>query len=217
MQTAPYGSWASPITPDLVTAASIRYSDSVELDGDSVYWVESRPQEGGRSVIVRCDADGTRTDAVPADFNARTRVHEYGGGAYAVQDGVVYASSFEDQRLYRIAPGEDPVPITPVPPTPAGVRFADFSFGDGFLVAVRERHRQRRRTRQRPGPHPSRRIVSTRTGRLGARLLRIAPRQSRRRDPRLRHLGSPQHALERHHAVEGRSRRNPGLGGGRTA
>jgi hypothetical protein len=140
MQIAPYGSWASPITPETVTAVSIRYADSVELDGDAAYWSESRPQEGGRSVIVRCDADGTRTDAVPPGFNARTRVHEYGGGAFAVHQGVVYASSFEDQRLYRIAPGEDPVPITPVPPTPAGVRFADFTFGDGFLVAVRERH-----------------------------------------------------------------------------
>ncbi|MFH2071637.1 MAG: prolyl oligopeptidase family serine peptidase, partial [Actinomycetota bacterium] len=141
MQTAPYGSWTSPITPRSVTAASIRYADSIEVDGDDVYWVESRPDEGGRSAIVRCAADGTLTEAAPAGFNARTRVHEYGGGAYAVHEGVVYAASFEDQRLYRFPPGGAPVPITPEPGIPAGLRYSDFDFGDGFLVAVRERHR----------------------------------------------------------------------------
>ncbi|MCJ7725882.1 MAG: prolyl oligopeptidase family serine peptidase, partial [Acidimicrobiia bacterium] len=141
MQTAPYGSWTSPITPQSVTTASIRYADSIEVDGSDVFWVESRPDEGGRSAIVRCAADGTRHDAAPAGFNARTRVHEYGGGAYAVHEGIVYASTFEDQRLYRFAPGGDPVPITPEPDIPAGLRYADFDFGDGFLVAVRERHR----------------------------------------------------------------------------
>jgi len=140
MQTAPYGSWASPISPESVASASVRYSDSVEVDGNDVYWVESRPNEGGRSVIVRCSPDGSRADAVPSGFNARTRVHEYGGGAYAVHDGVVYAASFEDQRIYRLTPGADPAPITPEPDTPAGARYADFAFGDGFMVAVRERH-----------------------------------------------------------------------------
>jgi len=140
MQTAPYGSWESPISPESVASASIRYGDSVEIDGGDVYWVESRPNEGGRSAIVRYAADGTRTDAAPSDFNARTRVHEYGGAAYAVRDGVIYASSFEDQRIYRFAPGGEPVPITPEPEAPAALRYADFAIGDGFLVAVRERH-----------------------------------------------------------------------------
>ena len=98
MQTAPYGSWESPITAQAVTAGAIRYADSVELDGSDGYWVESRPQEGGRSVVVRRSADGSIEDAVPEEFNARSRIHEYGGGAYAVRDGIVYAVSFEDQR-----------------------------------------------------------------------------------------------------------------------
>ncbi len=140
MQAARYGSWESPITPELVTAASIRYNDSVECDGGDVYWVESRPNEGGRSAIVRRSADGIVADASPAGFNARTRAHEYGGGAYAVHDGVVYAASFEDQRLYRFRPGGQPEPITPIPDIPAGLRYADFTFGDGYLIAVRERH-----------------------------------------------------------------------------
>jgi len=140
MQAARYGSWESPITPELVTAASIRYGDSVEIDGGDVYWVESRPNEGGRSAIVGRSADGTVADAVPAGFNARTRVHEYGGGAYAVHQGFVYAASFQDQRIYRFRPGGQPEPITPEPVIPAGLRNADFTFGDGFLIAVRERH-----------------------------------------------------------------------------
>jgi dipeptidyl aminopeptidase/acylaminoacyl peptidase len=140
METAPYGSWTSPITPESVTAAGIRYTDAVEVDGEDVYWVETRPAEGGRSAIVRF-RDGSPTDVTPPDFNARTRVHEYGGGAYSVHDGAVYACSFEDQRIHRLEPGAEPVPITPEPDMPAGVRYADFAFGDGFMVAVRETHR----------------------------------------------------------------------------
>ena len=140
MQTAPYGSWISPITSAAVAAASVRYGDSIEVDGGDAYWVESRPSEGGRSAIVRCTPDGIRSEPAPSHFNARSRVHEYGGGAYAVHRGIVYASSFEDQRIYRFAPGAEPIPITPEPDIPAGLRYADFDFGDGFLVAVRERH-----------------------------------------------------------------------------
>ena len=70
MQIAPYGSWSSPITPETVTAVSIRYADSVELDGDAAYWSESRPQEGGRSVIVRCDADGCHHQPANAHHQA---------------------------------------------------------------------------------------------------------------------------------------------------
>ena len=112
----------------------------VAVDGDDVYWVESRPAEGGRSALVRRSADGTVTDLGGPGFDARTRVHEYGGGAYAVSDGTVYASSFGDQRLYRLdVDGAEPV--TPEPEIPAGERFADMAVGDGLLVAVRESHR----------------------------------------------------------------------------
>src|SRR5213596_3199533 len=99
-QIAPYGSWKSPITPELVIYDAIRLGLTI-LDGKDTYWIEGRPAEGGRNVIVRRGADGSLTDMTPAPFNARTRVHEYGGGDYVVADGTVYFSNFADQKLYR--------------------------------------------------------------------------------------------------------------------
>ena len=96
----------------------------VAADRTDVYWVESRPTEAGRSVIVRRSADGEITDISPADFNSRTRAHEYGGGAYAVRDGVIISSNFADQRAYRLD-GPQPLPITPEPDLPAGDRYAE--------------------------------------------------------------------------------------------
>src|SRR5436190_2437539 len=102
-RSAPYGSWPSPITSELIASATIRLGD-LALDGADVYWSESRPAEGGRSAIVRRTPDGQTADLIPAPFNARTRVHEYGGAAFAVADGTVYFSNFADQRLYRVRP-----------------------------------------------------------------------------------------------------------------
>src|SRR5713101_957585 len=99
---APYGSWKSPITSDLIVKESIGLSQ-VKLDGNDIYWIEMRPSESGRQVIVR-HSDGWSDDVTPREFNARTRVHEYGGGDYAVHDGVVYFSNFADQQLYRLGP-----------------------------------------------------------------------------------------------------------------
>ena len=79
----PYGSWKSPITTDLITGTSISLGQ-VAVDGETIYWTEGRPTEGGRYVIVRRTADGRIEDVTPAPLNARTRVHEYGGGAYVV-------------------------------------------------------------------------------------------------------------------------------------
>jgi dipeptidyl aminopeptidase/acylaminoacyl peptidase len=110
-QIAPYGSWKSPITADLIVSDSIRLG-SIVLDGDDIYWSEGRPSEGGRNVIVRRSANGSITDITPAAFNARTRVHEYGGGAFTVNQGTIYFTNFADQRLYRQVPGSDPEPIT---------------------------------------------------------------------------------------------------------
>src|SRR5215471_1097282 len=93
---ASYGSWKSPITSDLIVAQSISLSE-VRLDGDDVYWLEGRPQEQGRSVVVR--GGEPPADVVPPPFNARTRVHEYGGGSWLVQDGTVIFSNFADGRL----------------------------------------------------------------------------------------------------------------------
>ena len=114
--------------------------EEVTADGADVYWVESRPVEAGRSVIVRRLPDGTIGDISPAGFNSRTRVHEYGGGAYAVHDGLVISSSFEDQRVYRLDDA-DPRPITPEPDLSAGDRYADFIIRNDLVICVREHHR----------------------------------------------------------------------------
>ncbi len=137
--SAPYGSWDSPITPAMLTHAGVGLGE-VTADGSDLYWVESRPTEAGRSVIVRRTPDGAIEDVSPPGFNSRTRVHEYGGGAYAVRAGVVISSSFQDQRVYRLD-GADPRPITPEPGLPAGDRFADFAFHHNLIIGVRERHR----------------------------------------------------------------------------
>ncbi len=119
-QTAPYGSWKSPITSDLIVSETIRFGH-VALDGSDTYWIEGRPSEGGRNVIVRRTVDGTVTDLTPPLFNARTRVHEYGGGDYTVSEGIVYFTNFDDQRLYRQVPGGEPVAMTPA----VDMRYAD--------------------------------------------------------------------------------------------
>ena len=97
-QTAPYGAWRSPITADVITGKRVAVA-SPRIDGDDVYWIENRPEESGRWVVVRRAADGTISDAIPAGYNARTRVHEYGGGVYAVRDGVIIFGNFADTRL----------------------------------------------------------------------------------------------------------------------
>src|SRR5829696_7203105 len=137
---SPTGSWPTPITSELVVRAAARLGEVV-VDGDDVWWSESRPSEGGRSVIVRRSADGTVTDVLPAPWNARTRVHEYGGGSWTVQDGTLWFTEFVDQRLYRLDAGSDaPVAVTPEPELPAGVRHADFGVTSEGLLAVREAH-----------------------------------------------------------------------------
>ncbi|MGH8524265.1 MAG: TolB family protein, partial [Gammaproteobacteria bacterium] len=117
---APYGSWKSPITADVVAAGEVGL-EQVRLDGVDVYWVERRSQEGGRKVIVRRSPDRRLTDITPVGFNARTRVHEYGGGDYAVSDGTIIFSNFTDQRLYVQRPGLEPWPLT----SASDLRYAD--------------------------------------------------------------------------------------------
>ena len=87
-KVAPYGSWESPITSELIVSATVGLGQCL-IDGEDVYWSEMRPLEGGRSVVVRRTPDGRAADVTPEGFNARTRVHEYGGGDYTVRAGVV--------------------------------------------------------------------------------------------------------------------------------
>jgi len=117
---APYGSWKSPITADVVAGGEVGL-EQVRLDGDDVYWIERRSQEGGRKVIIRRSPDGRVTDVTPPPLNARTRVHEYGGGDYAVSDGTIVFANFTDQRLYVQRVGSPPRPLTPA----ASLRYAD--------------------------------------------------------------------------------------------
>ncbi len=134
---APYGSWRSPITADAIVAESIGIS-SVSIDGDAILWTESRPSEGGRYVIVRMGPDGSVSDVNPPPFNARTRAHEYGGGAWVANAGTVWFSNFDDQRIYRLDPGEQPRAITPDAP----LRYADAVLDPARdrLICVREDH-----------------------------------------------------------------------------
>ncbi|MCH2506666.1 MAG: DUF5050 domain-containing protein, partial [Dehalococcoidia bacterium] len=137
VNVAPYGSWESPVTSDLIVSESIRLGQ-LAIDGEDIYWVEQRPREGGRNVIVRRAADGNIDDVTPPTFNARTRVHEYGGGAFCVADGVVYFANYDDQRLYRHRHGETPVPVTPE----GDLRYADMVIDPvrDLLICVQEDH-----------------------------------------------------------------------------
>jgi len=139
VKTAPYGSWKSPITSDLIVGQSVGLSE-IRLDGHDVYWLESRPEEAGRNVVVR-HAPGTAKgeDILPRPFNARTRVHEYGGGSWTVANGILYFSNFADQRMYRL----DDAAAGPVPIAPKDA----FRYADGVVdsnrpswIGVREDH-----------------------------------------------------------------------------
>ena len=134
---APYGSWKSPITADIIVSETRRFG-GLALDGEDIYWVESRPAEAGRYIIVRRTPDGRSEDMTPVPFNARTRVHEYGGGAFVVSGGTIYFSNFADQRLYCQKPGRTPNPITPDAP----LRYADgiFDRRRNRLICVCEDH-----------------------------------------------------------------------------
>src|SRR5271166_6287200 len=146
MAASPYGFWTSPITSDLVIADSIRLEQDA-LDGDAIYWSETQPQKQGRTFVYRVGADGEQERVTPDDANAfsvRARVHEYGGGSFAVSDGVVYFSNNIDQRLYRQDAGRPPRPITPAPTGAAAdaLRYADgvIDRRRGRMVCVREDH-----------------------------------------------------------------------------
>jgi dipeptidyl aminopeptidase/acylaminoacyl peptidase len=141
---APYGSWRSPIAPEVVAEAGRRLA-APKIAGDgAVWWAEGRPSEGGRVVLMRRPAGGEPETVTPTGTNVRSRVHEYGGGAWtlAADDQVLFVD-FTDQRLYRQRLSEEPVAITPEPDAPAARRYADLHLTpDGRTVlCVRESHR----------------------------------------------------------------------------
>ena len=134
---SPYGSWKSPITAELVGGGEIGL-EQIRIDGSDIYWIERRAQEGGRKVIVRRAASGVVTDITPSGFNARTRVHEYGGGDYAAANGTIVFSNFADQRLYFQPTDSQPRPLTPS----VARRYADGQFDRrrNLFYTVREDH-----------------------------------------------------------------------------
>jgi len=137
MVIAPYGSWKSPISSDLIVSSSIRIG-AIAIDGGYVYWNEGRPTEGGRNVIMRYDSEGNYREMTPATLNVRSLVHEYGGGEYLVDDGRIYFSNFCDRCIYRKVSGSSCKPLT----TESAYRYADFVWNRlyGKLICVREDH-----------------------------------------------------------------------------
>jgi len=134
-QIVPYGAWKSPITSSLIVAQSISLME-VRLDDNDIYWLEGRPQERGRYVVVRAAADGTVSDVNKPPYNARTRVHEYGGGSWLVAGGTVCFSNFADGRLFRQDAGAaDPVALTPAPTDPEH----NWRYADGIIDRARNR------------------------------------------------------------------------------
>lgn len=137
-KVAPHGAWASPITIDLLLDGAVVVGRGMpRWDGDDLYWTELRPTEAGRQVIVRRSGH-VNADVTPAGFNARTRVHEYGGGQYAVNGGTVWFANFADQRIYRQERNGEPKPITPA----IDIRHADLLVDPrrGRIFAIREDH-----------------------------------------------------------------------------
>lgn len=135
--SAPYGSWKSPITTELITAKTVGLGQFA-VDGDTIYLSEGRPSEGGRVALVRFSPGQKPVDAIPSDFNVRTRAHEYGGGAFAAFEDVLYFVNFKDQHLYHQKPGQAPEVLTPG----NGYRYADFQLDRtrNRLICVREDH-----------------------------------------------------------------------------
>ncbi len=132
----PYGNWKSPITAELITSQSLQLG-SLAIDGLDIYWLEGRPAEGGRYALLRLSPGQAAVECLPSEFNVRSRVHEYGGGAYVVHERLIHFVNFRDQQLYRMQPGVKPKSLTR-----DGYRYADLVF-DPFheqLICVREDH-----------------------------------------------------------------------------
>ena len=150
LQIAQYGSWRSPITSELIVSENVQLSE-VNLDGEDTYWVEMRPKEGGRNVIVHRKADGQISDAILPPFNARTRVHEFGGGSILVNDRTIYFSNFMDQRIYCKALRTIPEPLTPQ---------TQMRYSDGIFDKLRKRLIYVREDHTTSEPYPINTIVS---------------------------------------------------------
>lgn len=136
-KVAPFGSWPSEITTGLITAGTVGLSETRLFNG-SVYWLESRPEEQGRTVIMMQDADGSRKELIPAEYSCRTRVHEYGGACYLPTSNGIFFVNQEDQQVYKVSADLSVSKLTDAP----AFRFADFAINESesLLIAVAEEH-----------------------------------------------------------------------------
>ena len=134
--TKPCGTWESPITSEMLVGGAVRLGEIV-VDGDDVWWAETRPDEGGRTVLVR-----NGTDQTDQNINVRTLVHEYGGSAWRVRNGILVYSQYSDQRLYRLDKLGNSIPLTPEPEIQQSYRYADgrITNNENWYVCVRELH-----------------------------------------------------------------------------
>ena len=137
LKTSPYGSWASPITADWIVAGTVGLGQ-ICIDGENVYWNEVRPSEKGRSVVCRRGTNGSIEDVSPSDANVRTRAHEYGGGAFTLDQGTLWYSNDSDRRVWSLPTAGTAAPLTPK----RDWRFADLTRDAlrGRLIAVCEDH-----------------------------------------------------------------------------
>ena len=147
--TKPCGTWESAITSEMLVGGAVRLGEII-TDGEDVWWSESRPDQGGRTVLVRNGIDQT-----DQDVNVRTLVHEYGGSAWRVTNGTLVYSQYSDQRLYLLGGSGDSIPLTPEPETLQGCRYADGRITNNgqWYVCVRELHTEN-------GEEPSNEIVA---------------------------------------------------------
>lgn len=134
---APYGSWKSPITPDLITAKAITFKQFCN-DGQDIYWTESRPSDNGRYVLMRRTPGGRISACTPPEYYVRSSVHEYGGGAFLVRNNIIYFVNFRDKHLYRQPLDGAPELLTPTD----GYRYADLILDEkrNRLICIREDH-----------------------------------------------------------------------------
>ena len=135
-----FGSWESIFTPETIIEGGLRFSE-IRIDNQDIYFLEGRPSESGRSVIIKHSPDGTTKDVIPSNFNSRNAVHEYGGGSFAVRDEIVFFTNWEDQLIYKIS--DDKISsITEPSDIPMGIRYADLTLSnDGkWIFCVRETH-----------------------------------------------------------------------------
>lgn len=131
---APYGAWESPITAQKIAEGSTSILNML-IEGSATYWNETRPLNKGRYTVVKKEAGKPTEDLTPPDFNARSFVHEYGGGAFTIHEGVLYASNGADNKVYTIKPDKAPIALTN-----GEVRFADMHMSSQGLIAVGEYH-----------------------------------------------------------------------------